>query len=460
MCASPVDFMRQLTKHRSGSLRELWTIAWPLILTAAANMLMLLGDRIVLSHYSTEAFNANLAAMPWVWTAYFPFLTLVMSANVLVGRYNGSGELHKIGPVIWQVLWFSAALFVPLIAISYFLAPYLLAGNLRTLGVPYLRILLPATPLSLIAFGALASFFAGRGKTRFVSIVSLSSNLLNFVLDYLLVFGIGPFPEMGICGAAWGTIIAEVAAVIVYAIAFFSKKNRATYAVFNFRFDMEISRKCVHIGAPNGFAALINFVLWSWIYQIMAGYVSAENFTAFGVSNSFYCTLLFFIEGVSAGVGTIAANGYGAGDWNLISRNSRAWLFLAIIFSFFAFLCAIFCPKIMLLLFLGDDAPKTESFFSAFKVMLWLTCLALIIGSVEFNLRHMLTSFGDAYFIMVVSLFGYAGIVIFPSFIALRATRDSSSFLVMEAISQIFLAIVFFLRYRLHWLRHRPPPPV
>jgi Na+-driven multidrug efflux pump len=91
-------------------------------------------------------------------------------------------------------------------------------------------------------------------------------------------------------------------------------------------------------------------------------------------------------------------------------------------------------------------------------MMLLLSNFSLIVSSIEFNLRHALTSFGDAYFIMIMSLIGYAVIVIMPSYIGLVITRHAASFLVMEAISQIFLALVFALRYRLHWLRYRPSP--
>ncbi|MDR3316762.1 MAG: polysaccharide biosynthesis C-terminal domain-containing protein [Puniceicoccales bacterium] len=449
--------MKLLTKHAHGSVRELWTIAWPLVLSAAANMFMLLGDRIVLSRYSTEAFNANVGALPWVWTAYFPLFSIVFIANVFVGRHNGAGDFKKIGPTVWQMLWFSLALLVPLLPLSYFLAPHLLAHDLRGLGVPYLRILLPSVPISLASFGALAAFFTGRGETRLVSAVSLFCNVLNFALDTLLVFGIGPFPEMGICGAAWGTVIAQLIALCLFGFFFLDRRHREKYGVNDCRFNGRIFWQCFRVGGPNAFSATINFILWSWIVQVMAHYVSSENFTAFGVSNTLFYFLLFFVEGVSLATGTIASNAYGAGAWEVIGRNARSWLKLSISFSIFAFFVMVIYPRPLLFFFV--DGPMTDGFRSNLKTMLFLTWLAIANTGIEFNQRQTLTAFGDTLFTMGASLFGYAGMVIIPGFIALRMTHNGASFLVVEAISQIFFIITFYLRYRFHWMRHRSPSP-
>ncbi|MDR2667490.1 MAG: MATE family efflux transporter [Puniceicoccales bacterium] len=447
--------MKSLTKFARGSIGELWAISWPLIITSAANMFMLVGDRVVLMHYSAADFNASLGALPWVWTAYFPLLTIVSIANVLVGRFNGTGEYGKIGPTVWQMIWFSLVLLVPVGIGGWYLAPVLLADSLRELGVPYLRILLPSVPISLVIFGALASFYTGRGKTRFVSIVSIASNLLNLVLDVILVFGIGPFPELGISGAAIGTVISQFVALVLFFVPFLAPKNNGEFRTYAIGLDGRLLRACLRIGTPNGFAGFINFALWSLITQVMATNVPPENFTAFGVSQSaFYC-LLFIVEGISLGVGIIVSNAYGAGDWHGIEKNSRSWIRLSILIFAASFILMVAYPKpIMAIICRGTDSA---SFDGVLGTMMFLTWIAMAGESVTYNLRQILTAFGDTRYTMVVNILFYSGVVIVPSYFLLHATHNAASFLCAEAVSHVFMLSAYALRFR-RWLKFKPLP--
>jgi MATE family multidrug resistance protein len=447
--------MKSLTKFARGSIGELWAISWPLIITSAANMFMLVGDRVVLMHYSTADFNASLGALPWVWTAYFPLLTIVSIANVLVGRFNGTGEYWKIGPTVWQMIWFSLILLVPVGIGGWYVAPLLLAGNLRELGVPYLRILLPSVPISLATFGALAAFYTGRGKTRFVSFVSIASNLLNLGLDVVLVFGIGPFPELGIAGAAIGTVVSQFVALVFFLVPFLSSKSNAEFGTYAMGFDGHLFGACLRIGSPNGFAGFINFALWSWVTQVMAAHVPAENFTAFGVSQSaFYC-LLFVVEGISLGVGIIVANAYGAGDWDTITKNSKSWIRLSILIFIASFLLLVAYPKPVMAIICREAG--SDEFRRMLGIMMFLTWIAMAGESVTYNLRQILTAFGDTQYTMIVNIVFYSGVVVVPSYFLLRTTHDAASFLCAEAFSHVFMLGAYAMRFR-RWLRLTPMP--
>ncbi|MDR0340433.1 MAG: MATE family efflux transporter [Puniceicoccales bacterium] len=448
--------MKELTKYGRGSLRELWVVAWPLVISSAANMFMLVGDRIVLAHYSASTFNASLGAMPWIWTAFVPLLTIVNIADVLVGRFNGSGEHGRIGPTVWQMLWFSAVLLVPLGIGGWFLAPHLLEQSFRELGTPYMRVLFPNVAISLASFGALAAFYTGRGKTRFVLAVSIGSNLLNVILDIILVFGIGPFPEMGIVGSAVGTVVATILSFFLFFVPFLSKKNNKAHRTRDLRLNGHLFGTCLRIGTPNGFAAFINFALWSWIAQVMAHFVPAENFTAFGVSQSVYFCMLFFIEGISFGVSIIVSNAYGANNWDAIVRNNHSWMKLAALAFVGSFLLMVLYPRPLLAIICSG--AMTKSFYDTLRIMLLLSWIAIATESITLNLRQTLTAFGDTRFTMLVNIVSYSGIVVFPSYIFLRRTHSAASFLAAEAVSNIVMLFLYSIRFR-RWLRLRPAPP-
>lgn len=112
----------QLTKYPVGSVQEIWTISWPLMLGLISTSLMTFTDRLLLSWYSPLALNAGANAM----MAYYIFLVIPMSicaiSEVFVGRLHGENSLNKIGASVWQMVWF-ALLLSPLFLIIAHLFP-------------------------------------------------------------------------------------------------------------------------------------------------------------------------------------------------------------------------------------------------------------------------------------------------------------------------------------------------
>src|SRR5712692_4846502 len=90
-----------------GSVRELLRLAWPLIVTNSFFTLQIFIDRILLSHSSSEAVGASMVAVMLFWA---PLALLQWTANyatTFVAQYVGAGQNRRVGPVIWQSLYFS-----------------------------------------------------------------------------------------------------------------------------------------------------------------------------------------------------------------------------------------------------------------------------------------------------------------------------------------------------------------
>lgn len=80
-----------------GTLKELWSISFPLVLSFMSVSLMLFLDRLFLAHYSLDAFNASVSASMLVQLLQFWCLSTVSIAEVFVGQYNGSGRKGQLG---------------------------------------------------------------------------------------------------------------------------------------------------------------------------------------------------------------------------------------------------------------------------------------------------------------------------------------------------------------------------
>jgi MATE family multidrug resistance protein len=436
----------RLTRFEPGSIGELLTIAWPLIIASAANMLMVLGDRAVLAHYSTAAFQSVSAAIPWWGTIYFSLLNIALIAGVFVGRYNGEGNFQKIGPAVWQMLWFSLALVIPMIAIAIWVAPLLLAKNLENFGLSYLRILLISIPIPVATFGALASFFSGRGKTRLITAVALVTNLLNIFFDVLLVFGWGPIPKLGPKGAALGTVLAESIGLLLLAKFFFTRENWKIFGIGHRKFNGKLFGECLKIGLPNAIDGFITSALWSWTIQIAAIYLDSDSFSLLIIGQTIYWTLFFFIEGIGEGVGTVCSNAYGSRNWGMVRRNIRSWFFLSLIGGAIAFVLLVLYPYPFVALLLPSDS--SESLFSQLRPFLVIFWFLLLFSGYSFNYRMMLTSFGDTKFTMVGSILCDTFCSVIPSYFAVRYLQNALLVCWGWVFSTLLFSSICFLRFR------------
>src|SRR5690349_19218751 len=102
-----MDPSYKLTKHPIGSLKEIWTISWPLMLGLLSGSFMLFADRLLLARYSTAALNAcATSGMASYALMIIPLITAGIS-EVFVGRCNGANQMQEVGKPVWQMIWLS-----------------------------------------------------------------------------------------------------------------------------------------------------------------------------------------------------------------------------------------------------------------------------------------------------------------------------------------------------------------
>jgi MATE family multidrug resistance protein len=166
-------------------------------------------DRIFLSESSPDQVGAALTAALLFWAPISLLQNTTNYANAFVAQYTGAGQHHRVGPAIWQALYFSAGsgLAVLLLAPP---APMVFARGghspeLQGLEVVYFQSLC-FSALPLLISSSACSFFSGRGDSRTVLFINATGLGVHALLAYVLIFGRWGFPEMGIAGAGWATV--------------------------------------------------------------------------------------------------------------------------------------------------------------------------------------------------------------------------------------------------------------
>lgn len=441
----------QLTSHPVGSLKEIFSVSFPLILGLLSTGLMLLADRLFLSHYTLESMNASVTGgMAAFILIIFPQVVASMS-EVFVGRLNGSGEKNKIGKSVWQFIWFCLASGPYFWVMSRYLAPYLFMGSpLIDMEGAYFII---SSDFSIFwcMTTALMGFYIGIGRPYIAMISTILGNIFNVIFDYLLIFGVGPFPEMGIKGAALGTGLATLLQAAILCYGFIGKKHRLQYGTGNFEFNLAGFIEGIRIGVPAGLGRFMEASA-HLVFLRAISFSGLENMTIVAIIQTIYIITAFCTEGLSKAVAAIVANLIGAKEIQLIGKVLRAAtiqhfaLFIVISVSLYLF------SEEIIKIFLSSEQEtliKNPHFMSAMVYALtWMTLYFLFDGFSWILIGQLLAA-QDTKFLMIASTVLNWSLYVLPVVIGVAYFHwGAKEAWVVLGISSMINFLVLLFRYR------------
>lgn len=308
-----------------GGLRELLRVAVPLALSTGTYSVMLVTDRLCLTWYSKDALAASMPAGLLNWTLVSFALGVVMYVTAFVAQYYGAGRRGRVGASVWQGIYFS-------IAASVLLAPSaLLAGPVfdwvghppavRALEVDYFRILILGACPALVG-ATLSCFYNGRGKTLPVVWVNVAAMIVNCVLDFVLVFGWGPVPPLGVSGAALATVAGSCAGVAAYLLLLALDVDARGYGLRSEgRLDVELLRRLVRFGAPNGLMMLLEAGSFN-VFMFLVGRMGTVELAATNLAFTLNTLAFVPIVGLQTAVLTLVGQRIGDGRPELAERTT------------------------------------------------------------------------------------------------------------------------------------------
>ena len=92
-------------RYPEGSIRQLWMVALPLIMSSLSSMAMLFVDRLVLARLTLEAHNAAVEATNLGWAFLIGWSSLASVTQIFVAQNNGAGQRQLLGHPVWQMIW-------------------------------------------------------------------------------------------------------------------------------------------------------------------------------------------------------------------------------------------------------------------------------------------------------------------------------------------------------------------
>jgi len=201
------------TAGQGGSLREVFLLAYPVILTQISVTLMQLVDSAMVGRLGPSELGAVGFGGIWMWTAISLFMGTATAVQTFVSQDHGAGRAHLCGSWAWHGFYAVVpATLVGSLAI-FWLSPHLVSAvgpsdALRPLATDYLQSRSLGST-GLIAGAVITAFFRGLGDTRTPLYCTILAVAFNAVLDYGLIFGEFGLPAWGVYGAGFATSASE-----------------------------------------------------------------------------------------------------------------------------------------------------------------------------------------------------------------------------------------------------------
>ena len=336
------------------SVRALLRVAWPLILTNSFSALLITIDRVFLSQFHPDTLSASLAASLVFWVPMSFFLGAVGYASTFVAQYVGAGQTRRVGAVIWQSLYlalFGGLAFIPLIPL---IEPLLTLGGhnptLVALETAFLHCLCySALPTLVVA--ATTSFFTGRGESRLVLLIEGVGLLVNGILAYLLIFGIGGFPTLGIVGAGIATVAGTTCSALLGLFLLFQRRYRIDYDTTRaWRWDSKLVVRMLRFGGPNGLLLALDTLSWT-LFLWVIGLLGEVEFAATSIAWTLNLLVYFPGTGMAQGVGVLVGQHLGENRPDRAERATWTGLWLNLAFTLPVGLVYLLLPDFLAELF-------------------------------------------------------------------------------------------------------------
>jgi MATE family multidrug resistance protein len=447
---------------RLNGYREVLAISFPLVASMGSITVMQFTDRVFLANHSVDAIAAALPAGIASFTFIAFFMGVANYTNVFVAQYTGARAFNRVGAALWQGIYFSLAAAALLALMCYFSGRLFdLIGHsphIRSLEVTYFNILTLGAGL-VVLNSAMACFYTGRGLTWTVMLVNMAGAVVNIPLDYCLIYGMGPFPELGIVGAGIATVIASATITVILIILIFSKRNRGRFATWHARaFDRELFGRMMRYGLPSGIQFFLEIFGFTFFVQ-MVGRLGDLELAASNIVLAIESLSFLPMVGFHIGNATLMGQAIGRGRPEEGAYATISAVHITLVYMLFLAVVFVLTPEPLLRLFRTDQhTPAQYADIMALGVILLRFVAAFsFFDALNLIFSSAIKGAGDTRFIMWTIGALSLGVMIIPVYVAVEVLGAGIYAAWTLATFYVWaLGMAFMLRYRQgKWKRMR-----
>ncbi len=391
--------------------QKILKLSIPAAINSLLDMLQVITDLIMVGRISAFAVAAVGLGLQSLMLVFAVLTVLHVGTSALLSRFVGAGRMKRASIGLSTLLRFAFMLSIPAMIVWYFLASNIYvwfntAPEVVALGESYVQMLtwmMPFIFIKLVFVSALNS--AGDTKTPMkVKIVSI---VLNIILNYLFIFGNYGFPELGVMGAAVGTVIVNALEFFVYIYLYL--KQRTPFIPLWY-YSKSLLARALKVGVPASIERSLTFGSFMLFTVVIAHYGTS---VLAGYQIGLRVEGLAFMPGIGFTIAAMALMGQGLGAKKPEQAKEDVLLVLKYTsgFMFFLSFFMLFMPEKIVWLFTNDEATIKEA-----SLYLRIVGLSQIPLAFNFVLSGALRGAGDTKRTLRINLVSLWFVRILPAF--------------------------------------------
>lgn len=420
------------------------SMALPMVISMAVNSLYNIVDSFFVAKISEDAMTALSLVFPVQNFINAVAIGFGVGINAVIAFHLGAGEEHKAHTAASRGMMFSfvhgVVLTVVCIAImGPFLRLFTQSEQVVDMGVRYSGIAF-AFALIINLSISFEKIFQAVGRMKVTMAALIAGAVTNIILDPVLIFGLGPFPEMGIEGAALATGIGQVLTLVIYIVVYFVRPIRVRVSRRYLKADRQLDRKLYAVGIPATLNMALPSLLISALNAILAAYAQIYV-VVLGVYYKLQTFLYLPANGIVQGMRPVIGYNYGAGEHMRVRRIYQITLAMSAAIMLLGTVVCLAIPQQLIGMF--STNPETVQ---AGGTALRIISAGFIVSAVSVTSSGALEGLGKGVPSLIISLLRYTVIIIPAAFLLSRIFGPDGvwhAFWIAEAVTAVIAVLIY-----------------
>lgn len=420
------------------------SMSYPMAISMAVNALYNIVDSFFVAKMSSSAMTALSLLFPVQNFVHAAAVGFGIGINAVVAFYMGAGKTDEAdraasSGTVLSILHGLVLMVVCIAVMPWFMSMFSSDAQTIEYGIAYTGVLFLFAPMDCTAM-ALEKIFQSTGRMKSTMFCLATGCIINIILDPLMIFGIGPFPEMGIKGAALATGIGQTLPMLIYFIMYGMDPLPVKFRLKYWKPKLYIMKKLYSVGNAAALNIALPSVQVSVLNGILASY-SAGYVFVLGVYYKLQTFLYLSANGVVQGIRPLVGYNYGAGEHSRVKEIVRtSTVLVAAIMVAGTIVCQLMAGKLMGI-YTGD-----EQIIALGAPALRIISAGFIISSVSVVLSGALEGLSKGNASLVISLIRYIVFILPAAFLLSRvfgAVGVWHAFWITEIVAAVISYFVY-----------------
>ena len=393
----------------SAHIRTILALGLPLIGGHIAQIMIGITDTVMLGWYGVDALAAVTLGSSYFFALFIFGSGAALAVMPMVASFAAEGDQIGLRRATRMGMWLSTGFGLLALPLMIWSAPVL-----RLLGQDAVLAENVSSYLSVAGYGivpallvmVLKSYLAALERTQVVLWITVVAALVNGLANYMLIFGNWGAPELGLKGAAYASVLSQIAALIgVVLYAIFALPEHALFQRL-WRADTQMMWRVFKLGMPIGLTLLCEVGLFS-ATAVLMGWLGTVPLAAHGIAVQL-SAITFMVHLGLSNVATIrAGNAFGRRDAFHMRRGGVAVTVMSLVFALLTIVVFLAIPEPLLSLFMQDNEPQKAEIIAIGVGLLALAALFQLVDGLQVISLGLLRGVQDTRMPMIIAAISY-----------------------------------------------------